>query len=102
MRYTVYGMPPPRRSRFPGLEGPVDRRRELIEELVRLRQESELSQTDVAARMGTSQSAVARLESGGLDARLSTLERYAAALGRTVDWQVRPTARSSAPSEESR
>ncbi|MGY1630788.1 helix-turn-helix domain-containing protein [Geodermatophilus sp. SYSU D01186] len=82
---------PPRRSRFPGLEDLADRRRELIEELVRARRESDLSQTDVAARMGTSQSAVARLESGELDARLSTLERYAAALGRTVDWQVRPS-----------
>jgi len=49
-----------------------------------------LSQTEIAARMGTSQSAVARLESGELDVRLSTLERYAAALGRTVDWQARP------------
>ncbi|MGY1785630.1 helix-turn-helix domain-containing protein [Geodermatophilus sp. SYSU D00698] len=82
-------MPPPRRSRFPGLADRGERRRGLIEELVRLRRESELSQTQVAARMGTSQSAVARLESGELDARLSTLERYAAALGRTVDWQVR-------------
>jgi predicted transcriptional regulator len=45
--------------------------------------------------MGTSQSAVARLESGELDARLSTLERYAAALGRTVDWQIRPSEESS-------
>jgi predicted transcriptional regulator len=84
-------MPSSRRSRFPGLEGLADRRRELIDELVRARRESEPSQTDVAARMGTSQSAVARLESGELDARLSTLERYAAALGRTVDWQVRPS-----------
>jgi predicted transcriptional regulator len=85
-------MPPSvRRSSFPGFEGPVGRRRELIDELVRARQESELSQTEIAARMGTSQSAVARLESGGLDARLSTLERYAAALGRTVDWQIRPS-----------
>ncbi|MGY1691711.1 helix-turn-helix domain-containing protein [Geodermatophilus sp. SYSU D01105] len=88
-------MPPQRRSRFPGLEGLADRRRELIEELVRLRQESDLSQTELAARMGTSQSAVARLESGELDARLSTLERYAAALGATVDWQVRPSEESS-------
>ena len=88
-------MPPSgRRSSFPGLEGPVERRRELIDELVRARQESELSQTEIAARMGTSQSAVARLESGGLDARLSTLERYAAALGRTVDWQIRPSEES--------
>jgi predicted transcriptional regulator len=85
-------MPPaPRRTSFPGLEGLSRRRRELIDELVRARQESALSQTEIAARMGTSQSAVARLESGELDARLSTLERYAAALGRTVDWQVRPS-----------
>jgi predicted transcriptional regulator len=88
-------MPPsPRRSRFPGLEDTGERRRELIEELVRARRESELSQTEIAARMGTSQSAVARLESGELDARLSTLERYAAALGRTVDWQIRPSEES--------
>jgi predicted transcriptional regulator len=79
----------PRRSNFPGLAARSERRHELIEELVRARRESELSQTQIAARMGTSQSAVARLESGELDARLSTLERYAAALGRTVDWQVR-------------
>jgi predicted transcriptional regulator len=54
--------------------------------------------------MGTSQSAVARLESGELDARLSTLERYADALGRAVDWRVRPpgsSARATTPSEES-
>ena len=85
-------MPPSsRRSRFPGLEDRADKRRELVDELARLRRESDLSQTEIAARMGTSQSAVARLESGELDARLSTLERYAAALGRTVEWQVRPT-----------
>jgi predicted transcriptional regulator len=89
-------MPPtPRRGAFPGLEGLAGRRRELIEELVRARRESELSQTEIAARMGTSQSAVARLESGALDARLSTVERYAAALGRTVDWRVRPSEESS-------
>jgi transcriptional regulator with XRE-family HTH domain len=85
--------PAPRRSSFPGLDRlaaeAAGRRRELIEELARTRRESELSQTEIAARMGTSQSAVARLESGRWDVRLSTLERYAAALGRTVDWQTR-------------
>lgn len=36
--------------------------------------------------MGTSQSAVARLESAEVDARLSTIERYAAAVGQRVDF----------------
>ena len=85
----------PRKSSFPGLQGLSGRRRELIDELVRARRASELSQTEIAARMGTSQSAVARLESGDLDARLSTVERYAAALGRSVEWQVRPSEESS-------
>ena len=88
------GMPPPRRTLFPGLQDLSGPRRALIEELVQARRDSELSQTEIAARMGTSQSAVARLESGDLDARLSTLERYAAALGRTVNWQVRPSEES--------
>ncbi len=38
--------------------------------------------------MGTSQSAVARLESGDADVRLSTLERYVAALGQQLDWRL--------------
>src|SRR5260370_15752529 len=39
---------------------------------------SGLSQADVAERMQTSQSAIARLESGQHDAQVSTLARYAA------------------------
>jgi len=73
----------------------ADRRRLVIEELAAARRASGVSQTEIAARMGTSQSAVARLESGALDARMSTLERYAAAVGHTVDWQVRPSEESS-------
>lgn len=57
------------------------RRQDLLAELVERRHDAGLSQADVAARMGTSQPAVARLEAGGVDARLSTLERYAAAVG---------------------
>jgi transcriptional regulator with XRE-family HTH domain len=76
------------------LEGLRARRQALLDRLVAARREAGLTQTELAARMGTSQSAVARLESGDLDARLSTLERYAAALGRTVDWQVRPSEES--------
>lgn len=82
-------MSPPRRASFPGLEGMLDRRRALISELVTTRKERGLSQTEIAAQMGTSQSAVARLERGDVDVRLSTVERYAAALGQTVDYQLR-------------
>lgn len=87
-------MPPARRTLFPGLGDLSGSRRALIEELVQARRESDLSQTQIAARMGTSQSAVARLESGELDARLSTLERYAAAVGRSVNWHVRSSEES--------
>jgi transcriptional regulator with XRE-family HTH domain len=66
----------------------ADERRRLVTNLVAERQAARLSQTEVAARMGTSQSAVARLESGGADARASTLERYAAAIGRQITWRM--------------
>ena len=59
----------------------------LVRDLVARRQAAGLSQTEVAARMGTSQSAVARLEAGASDVRASTLERYAAAIGGEITWQ---------------
>src|ERR1700685_3967888 len=62
-------------------------RRQLATELTAEPQAARLSQTEVAARMGTSQSAVARLESGEADARASTLERYAAAVARQISWE---------------
>ncbi len=64
-------------------------RRRLVADLTAQRQAAGLSQTEVAARMGTSQSAVARLEAGGADVRASTLERYAAAIGSQLTWQAR-------------
>lgn len=66
----------------------AEQRRSLAAALVAKRVELGLSQTEVAARMGTSQSAVARLESGQADLRLSTLERYAAAIGQRLDWRL--------------
>ena len=62
-------------------------RRRLVEDLAGLRKSAGLSQTEVAARMGTSQSAVARLEGGDADVRASTLERYAAAIGSRIAWR---------------
>lgn len=66
-----------------------DERRRLVADLTEQRRSAGLSQTEVAARMGTSQSAVARLETGDADVRVSTLERYAAAIGSQLAWQAR-------------
>jgi len=68
-------------------------RRRLVTDLTAERQAARLSQTEVAARMGTSQSAVARLESGEADTRASTLERYAAAIGCQISWRLQDPAR---------
>jgi transcriptional regulator with XRE-family HTH domain len=73
---TADGLP-----RLPGVREAAERRHRVVRRLADVRQEQGLSQTTVAARMGTSQSVVARLESGTFDMRLSTLDRYAAALG---------------------
>jgi transcriptional regulator with XRE-family HTH domain len=66
----------------------AERRAGLVRGLAEQRLAAGLSQTEVAARMGTSQSAVARLESGATDARASTLERYAAAIGGEITWSL--------------
>ena len=72
-------------------------RRRLVSELTAQRQSAGLSQTQVAARMGTSQSAVARLEAGEADVRASTLERYAAAIGSQITWQLNDAPRQGVP-----
>jgi len=83
---------------FPALVEAALRRRELLRSLAAEREERGLSQTSVAAQMNTSQSAVARLESGQSDARLSTVERMAAALGLAIEWKlVRPSRRDARP-----
>jgi ribosome-binding protein aMBF1 (putative translation factor) len=71
----------------------AEERRRLVTDLTAERQAARLSQTEVAARMGTSQSAVARLESGEADTRASTLERYAAAIGCQITWRLQDPAR---------
>src|SRR6266542_5180249 len=73
-----------RNAEFTDLVEAALRRRQLLRELAARREKLGLSQTLVAARMGTSQSAVARLEAGEIDAKLSTVERFAAALGQKV------------------
>lgn len=49
--------------------------------LNQLREELNMSQTELAAAMGVKQPTVAKIEQPGNDPRLSTLKRYVAALG---------------------
>ncbi len=58
---------------------------ELLDELLKARDEAGLTQEEVAKRMGTSRPAVARIETGGGSKRhspsIATLRRYAEAVG---------------------
>lgn len=56
------------------------------------REAAGISQRELARRMGTSQSAVDRLEAGGVGATLTTLQRVASALGLTVSVDLKETA----------
>lgn len=65
----------------------VDAEYTLIEALVRARTAAKLTQAELAQRLGTTQSAVARLEGGRVSPSFATLRRYAEATGSrlTVD-----------------
>lgn len=57
----------------------VDEEYALVEALVRARTAAKLTQAEVARRLGTTQSAIARLEGGRVSPSFSTLRRYAEA-----------------------
>jgi len=71
-----------RNPEFPRLVAEAEARRKLARRLASMRERRHLSQTVVAARMGTSASVVSKLEAGG-DVKMSTLQRYCAAIGQT-------------------
>ncbi len=56
----------------------------LVHELITARQKAKLTQEQVAERMGTSQSAVARMESGRTMPSTTSLQKYAKAVGRQL------------------
>ena len=56
----------------------------------RLRIDAGLTQADLATRMGTTQSAIARMEAGGVRPTLETLEKLARAVGSDLVVGVAP------------
>ena len=75
-------------SVFPGFQDLAGDAPDLVGRLAAERRARGLTQTEVAARMGTSQSALARVESGDTDVRMSTVARYAAALDVDVSYAL--------------
>jgi len=73
---------------FPQLMAQARRNRELLSTLATQRKRNKVSQTRVAAAMGTSQSAVSALEKTAADAKISTIEKYAGALGFAVQYHL--------------
>ncbi|MFN2588696.1 MAG: helix-turn-helix domain-containing protein [Actinomycetota bacterium] len=78
-----------RNPKFPEMLEAAQERRRLLRELAARREKAGITQKDVAAAMKTSQSAVARMERGEIDAKLSTVDRYAAAIGQRLEWRVK-------------
>ena len=77
-----------RNPAFPALVQAAEDRRRLLRGLASAREAAGRSQTQIAAAMGTSQSQVARLEAASCDTKLSTVEKYAAALGKRLEWTL--------------
>jgi transcriptional regulator with XRE-family HTH domain len=61
----------------------------LLNDLVRMRKDKGLTQQIVAERMNRDKSAVSNFERLGIDPHLSTIRRYAAAIGAAVTHQVK-------------
>jgi transcriptional regulator with XRE-family HTH domain len=71
-----------RNPRYGELVDAEVRRRRLVARLVAIRKANGLTQAVVAETMGVRQSVVAEIESARIDIRVSTLDRYAAAVSR--------------------
>jgi ribosome-binding protein aMBF1 (putative translation factor) len=65
---------------------------EVGERVRQAREGAGISQRELARRMGTSQSAVDRLEAGGVGATLTTLQRVATALGLVISVDLKRSA----------
>lgn len=62
----------------------------LVHSMIAARARAHLTQAEVAAKMGTTESAVSRLESGRARPSTRTLERYAEAVGHRLRITIEP------------
>jgi DNA-binding XRE family transcriptional regulator len=77
---------PAYRDAYEALEGEFS----MINALIEARTRAKLTQAEVASRMGTTESAISRLESGRVKPSTRTLERYAQATGHKLQIRLEP------------
>ena len=77
---------PAYRSAYEALESEFT----LVTALIEARARAKLTQAELAGRMGTTESAISRLESGRTKPSTRTLERYAEATGHRLDIRLNP------------
>ena len=75
---------------------------EMARELIAARTRAGLTQSEVAARMGTTQSVIARIEGGSSTPSLRSVQRYAQAIGFRAVVHLEPLPESSAVSSDLR
>ena len=63
-------------------------RRALLNNLAALRTRARIAKKTLAKRLKISQSALADLEEGSVDPHLSTVQRYAASIGKRLEWRL--------------
>lgn len=80
---------------YAGEHGALEDEFSLAAALIEARSQAGLSQQDVAARMKTSQPAIARLEGGRQNASLKTLRQYARATGNRLKVSFEPLTQSA-------
>jgi len=93
--------------RRPGVKAAYDALEDefqFLDEFLKARLATGLTQSEVAARCGTTQSAIARLESGGRrhSPSIATLQRYAKALGYSLELKLVKKARAEGQSSHGR
>lgn len=89
------------RARYPEVQAEYDRLRprfEIVKQLILARRKAELTQRELAARVGVSPSVIGRLESAEHSPRLETVVDVASALGLRLDVKL-VRARKKIPAE---
>jgi DNA-binding XRE family transcriptional regulator len=77
-----------RNPEFPVLMEEAQQRRALLNNLAILRARAHISKKTIAKRIRLSRSALADLEAGSVDPYLSTVQRYAASIGKRLEWRL--------------